>query len=167
MQRERMSIPRLILFGLWALFIFVVQTSVFGAANLFGYHVDLLPAAVAAAALLSSPAEGAVLGVIVGVLYDIGTVGIDGLMPIFFFAFGYGAGALSRLTLRRNYLSMLMLTAGEMLTIGLLRYLFSLMQSGARFLPVLRQIVGGTLLACVFCFIVYLPMRQISRKFER
>ena len=96
MQRERMSIPRLILFGLWALFIFVVQTSVFGAANLFGYHVDLLPAAVAAAALLSSPAEGAVLGVIVGVLYDIGTVGIDGLMPIFFFAFGYGAGALSR-----------------------------------------------------------------------
>ena len=164
MQRELISIPKMLLYALVTILVYVIQTTVFGAHPLFGYHVDLLPAAVAAAALLSSPAEGAVLGVIVGVLYDIGTVGIDGLMPIFFFAFGYGAGALSRLTLRRNYLSMLMLTAGEMLTIGLLRYLFSLMQAGARFLPVLRQIVGGTLLACVFCFIVYLPLRRLSGK---
>ena len=38
---------------------------------------------------------------------------------------------------------------------------------GASFLLVLHQTVGGTLVACMLCFIVYLPMRRISRAFSR
>ena len=52
MQRELISIPKMLLYALVTVLVYVIQTSVFGAHPLFGYHVDLLPAAVTAAALL-------------------------------------------------------------------------------------------------------------------
>ena len=66
--------------------------------------------------------------------------------------------------LTRNYISMLILTAFECVLLGLLRYLFSLMHAGASFLIVLRQLAVGTVLTCLFCFIVYLPLRRLSGK---
>ncbi|MFQ9126047.1 MAG: hypothetical protein ACLR4Z_03610 [Butyricicoccaceae bacterium] len=58
MQRELISIPKMLLYALVTVLVYVIQTSVFGAHPLFGYHVDLLPAAVTAAALLDGPVEG-------------------------------------------------------------------------------------------------------------
>ena len=43
-------------------------------------------------------------------------------------------------------------------------HLFSLMHAGASFLIVLRQLAVGTVLTCLFCFIVYLPLRRLSGK---
>lgn len=166
MQRERISIPQILLYILTALLLYVLQTSWFGTWSIRGYHLDLLPAIVAAAALLDGPAEGVIIGIVVGLFYDLGFIGIDGLYPLFFMLFGLVAGALSRLTLSGSYVSMLLMTAFEMVVLGLLRYfVYLLPQAGASFLLVLQQIVGGTLLTCLFCFIVYLPMRKISRAF--
>ena len=50
MQRELISIPKMLLYALVTILVYVIQTTVFGAHPLFGYHVDLLPAAVTAAA---------------------------------------------------------------------------------------------------------------------
>ena len=55
----------------------------------------------------------------------------------------------------------------ERLLFGMLRYFVQLMPQGASFLLVLHQTVGGTLIACVLCALVYLPMRRISRRFSR
>lgn len=166
MQRERISIPQIVLYLLLALILYVLQTSWFGTWSIRGYHLDLLPAIVAAAALLDGPVEGVILGVAVGLFYDLGFIGVDGLYPLFFMLFGLVAGALSRLALSGSYVSMLLVTAFEMIVLGLIRYfVYLLPQAGASFLLVLQQIVGGTLLTCVFCFIVYFPMRKISRIF--
>ena len=151
MQRELISIPKMLLYALVTVLVYVIQTSVFGAHPLFGYHVDLLPAAVTAAALLDGPVEGAVVGLLAGVLYDVGLVGMDGIYPIYFMLYGLLGGLISRTAL-----------AG-----GFLRYFVQLMREGASFLLVLHQTVGGTLVACMLCFIVYLPMRRISRAFSR
>ena len=62
---------------------------------------------------------------------------------------------------------MVLMNAVEMLLFGMLRYFVQLMPQGASFLLVLHQTVGGTLIACVLCFLVYLPMRRISRRFSR
>lgn len=122
MQRERLSIPKIVLYILVALTVYVLQTTLFGAWSIRGYHLDMLPALV--------------------------------------------AGAMSRLTLSGSYISMLIMTALEMVVLGLVRYFaYLLPQAGASFALVLQQIVGGTLLSCVFCFVVYLPMRKISRIF--
>ena len=136
----------------------------FGGMRIFGSAVDLLPALVTAAALLGGPAEAAVVGLTVGICYDLSFTGVDGLYPLFFLLFGYAAGKLCQRLLTRNYISMLILTAFECVLLGLLRYLFSLMHAGASFLIVLRQLAVGTVLTCLFCFIVYLPLRRLSGK---
>ena len=46
MQRERLSIPKIVLYILLALLLYVVQTTLFGAWSIAGYHVDVLPALV-------------------------------------------------------------------------------------------------------------------------
>ncbi|MDO5142702.1 MAG: hypothetical protein Q4D31_06755 [Eubacteriales bacterium] len=166
MQRERISIPQIALYLLLTIAVYALQTSLFGRWSIRGYHLDLLPALVTAAALLDGPAEGVIVGVAVGLLYDLGFIGIDGLYPLFFLLFGLFAGAMSRLTLSGSYASMLIMTAVEMIVIGLVRYfVYLLPQAGASFALVLRQIVGGTLLTCLLCFAVYLPMRRISQRF--
>ena len=164
MQREQISIPKLIAYVLFSVIIFALQTGTFGGMRIFGSAVDLLPALVTAAALLGGPAEAAATGVTVGICYDLSFTGVDGLYPLFFLLFGYAAGKLCQRLLTRNYISMLILTAFECVLLGLLRYLFSLMHAGASFLIVLRQLAVGTVLTCLFCFIVYLPLRRLSGK---
>ncbi len=166
MQREQLSIPKILLYILFALLIYVLQTCLFGTWSIRGYHLDLLPALVAAAALLDGPVEGVIIGVTVGLFYDLGFIGIDGLYPLFFLIFGFIAGEMSRLTLSGSYVSMVLMTAFEMVVLGLVRYFaYLLPQTGASFGLVLRQIIGGTLLACLFCFIIYGSMQKISRRF--
>ena len=82
MQRERLSIPKIVLYILVALTVYVLQTTLFGAWSIRGYHLDMLPALVAAAALLDGPMEGVIIGVVVGLFYDLGFIGIDGLYPL-------------------------------------------------------------------------------------
>ena len=164
MQREHISIPKLIAYVLFSVIIFALQTGTFGGMRIFDSAVDLLPALVTAAALLGGPAEAAVTGVTVGICYDLSFTGVDGLYPLFFLLFGYAAGKLCQRLLTRNYISMLILTAFECVLLGLLRYLFSLMHAGASFLIVLRQLAVGTVLTCLFCFVVYLPLRRLSGK---
>ena len=146
MQREPISIPKLIAYVLFSVIIFALQTGTFGGMRIFGSAVDLLPALVTAAALLGGPAEAAVVGLTVGICYDLSFTGVDGLYPLFFLLFGYAAGKLCQRLLTRNYISMLILTAFECVLLGLLRYLFSLMHAGASFLIVLRQLAVGTVL---------------------
>ena len=92
MQREHISIPKLIAYVLFSVIIFALQTGTFGGMRIFGSAVDLLPALVTAAALLGGPAEAAVTGVTVGICYDLSFTGVDGLYPLFFLLFGYAAG---------------------------------------------------------------------------
>lgn len=166
MQREQLSIPKIVLYILFALLVYALQTSLFGTWSIRGYHLDLLPALVAAAALMDGPVEGVILGVTVGLLYDVGFIGVDGLYPLFFLLFGFIAGEMSRLTLSGSYVSMLLMTAFEMIVLGLVRYFaYLLPQTGASFGLVLRQIIGGTLLSCLFCVVVYWPMQKLSRRF--
>lgn len=83
MQREHISIPKLIAYVLFSVIIFALQTGTFGGMRIFGSAVDLLPALVTAAALLGGPAEAAVVGVMVGICYDLSFTGVDGLYPLF------------------------------------------------------------------------------------
>ena len=128
MQRELISIPKMLLYALVTILVYVIQTSVFGAHPLFGYHVDLLPAAVTAAALLDGPVEGAVVGLLAGVLYDVGLVGMDGIYPIYFMLYGLLGGLFSRTALAGGFLSMVLMNAFEMLLLGMLRYFVQLMR---------------------------------------
>ena len=79
MQRERLSIPKIVLYILVALTVYVLQTTLFGAWSIRGYHLDMLPALVAAAALLDGPMEGVIIGVVVGLVLELRCICNHGL----------------------------------------------------------------------------------------
>jgi len=167
MQREQLSVPKMVLYVIFIIAVYAFQSSVYGTWSVGGYHIDLMPSFVVSAAMIGGPVEGLIVGFLVGVLYDLGFVGIDGLYPIFFLLFGFAVGAFSRLSLSRSYATLVMLNAAEMAIIGFLRYFaYLLPQKGASFLIVLQQIVGGTLLASLFCFVPYIPMCKLSEKLD-
>lgn len=168
MQHERVSTPKILLYLLFLLVFYALQNSILHGISFQGFHFDLLPCFVAAASLLDGPAEGAIMGLAVGTFYDLGFIGTDGLYPIYYMLYGIAAGELSRLILPKNYISMLLLTTSEALLMGALRCFFYLVpRKGATTLLVMQQVAGSMLLTAVFCFIVYLPMRHIHRRFSQ
>jgi len=167
MQHERVSIPKILLYLLFLLVFYALQSSVFRAFHFQGFYFDLLPCFVAAASLLDGPIEGAIIGLAVGIFYDLGFIGTDGLYPIYYLLYGIAAGELSRLILPQNYISMLLLTTSETLLMGALRCFFYLVpRKGATPLLVMQQVAGSMLLTTMFCFVVYIPMRRIHRWFS-
>ncbi len=167
MQREQTSIPKMLLYIILVMLVYAVQSSLYGTWSIGGYHIDLMPSFVASAAMLGGPVEGLIVGITVGVFYDLGFVGTDGLYPIFFMLFGLVAGALSKLALSRSYVSLVLMNIVEMVLLGYIRYFAWLLpRTKASFLLVSQQILGGTLLASLFCFVSYFPMMNLSRRFD-
>lgn len=167
MQREHVSIPKMIFYFLFILIFYALQTSIFGQWSLGGYHIDLLPAMVASAAMLGGPTEGMIVGLLVGILYDLSYISIDGLYPIYFLLFGLLAGVICRLALSESYISLVLLNTLEMLVLSLLRYFcYLLPQKGASLGLVLQQTAGGVILSGLFCFAPYVPMSILSHTFD-
>ena len=83
-----------------------------GGLHLFGARLDLLFSVPAAVALFETPAVGAAVGLMTGILYDLAGTGVEGLLPLYFMLFATFAAAISGRYLRRIWPSHLLLTAG-------------------------------------------------------
>lgn len=167
MLRERPPMLKIVLYTLFLILVYVVETA-YIPLKLFGFHIDLLPCIPAAVALMEGPALGGLLGLFTGILYDVGFIGMDGLFPIYYMLFGIVAGVLSMRFLRRMFPSMLLLSTCGMLLIGMMRYGFSvLLLSGAPFPLAFQAMCGEILVTVALSPVVYLPMRTIARKFDR
>lgn len=167
MQRERPPVLKIVLYILFLILVYVLETANMPL-SVFGFHIDLLPCIPAAVALMEGPLLGGLLGLLTGVLYDVGFVGVDGLFPIYYMLFGIAAGALSMRFLRRMFPSMLLLNTCGMLIISLFRYGFTVLLAGGTSFPLAFQSMCGEILVTVALSpIVYLPVRAIARRFDR
>lgn len=99
------TLGKIILFFVLIFSCAVVQTSFFGAAGIFPATPDLLLAAVIGIAVFDGDKSAAVAGIAAGVLGDaLGGNGITFLPVLYLFA-GYTYGILSRVFLKKNFLS--------------------------------------------------------------
>ena len=168
MQRERIPVLKMILYTVLLILFYVLETANGMPVRIFGFRADVLPCVMAAVALMDGPVEGCVLGLLTGVLYDVGFTGPEGLYPLYFMLFGTAAGFFSRRYLRRIFPSMLLITAASMLLLDLMRYGFSmLLGKNAPFLLFFQAACAETLIAAVLCPIAYLLVCAVSRRFER
>lgn len=168
MQRERIPMLKLVLYSVLLIVLFVLETAHGIPLRVFGYRIDILPCVMAAVALMDGPVEGCILGVLTGILYDAGFSGPEGLYPLYFMLYGTAAGFFSQRYLRRIFPSMLLLTAGAMLPLDLLRYAFSLLtQAGTPFLLFFQAACAETMIAVILSPLIYWIVRGISLRFER
>ena len=166
-QNDRPPILKVVLYLLFLILVYVIETANMPF-SVSGFHIDLLPCIPAAVALMEGPVLGGVFGLLTGMLYDVGFIGVDGLFPLYYMLFGIAAGALSMRFLRRMFPSMLLLNTCGMLIIGLFRYGFSvLLFEGAPFPLAFQSMCGEILVSVALSPVVYLPVRTIARKFDR
>lgn len=166
MQRDRPPILKIVLYLLFVLLVYVLETANIPF-RLFGFRIDLLPCIPAVIALMEGPALGGAFGLLIGVLYDVGYIGVDGLYPIYFMFFGILAGMVSARFLRKMFPSALLLTTCGMLVIGLIRYGFALLLLTGASLPLAFQSMCGEILVTIALSpLVYLPVRAIHRRFD-
>lgn len=167
MRKDKKPVGKAVCYLLFLLAVYSMETAHMPLAVL-GFRVDVLPCIPAAIALMEGPVMGAAFGLVTGLCYDAGTVGVDGLFPLYFMLFGLLAGWVSARYLRRMFPSMLLLSACGMLVIGLFRYGFSVMLfEGASFPLAFQSLCGEILLNLLLSPVIYLPARTIARRFER
>ena len=167
MQKEQPVIVKYIVYLLFLIVLYSIETANIPM-EIMGFRIDLLPCVPAAVALMEGPVLGGFIGFMTGMLYDIGFIGVEGLFPIYYMLFGILAGAISMKFLRRMFPSMLLLSTCGMLVLGLVRYGLSLMLiSKVPFPLVFQAMCGEILLTIVLSPIVYFPVRNISRRFEK
>lgn len=100
-------IGKLLLFFLLIFGAAILQTSLFGATRFFRASPDLLLAAVVGIAIYDGEKSAAAAGIAAGWLCEaLGGAG-SALMPVFYMLAGYIVGYLSRVSLRKNALSWL------------------------------------------------------------
>lgn len=167
MQRKRPAILKVVLYILFLILVYVIETANMPL-SIFGFRVDLLPCIPAAIALMEGPLFGGAFGLMTGILYDVGFIGIDGLFPLYYMLFGLAAGALSMRFLRRMFPSMLLLNTCGMLVLNLFRYgIVVLLMGGTSFPLAFQSMCGEILVTVALSPIVYLPVRTIARRFDR
>lgn len=167
MQRERVPVVKIGCYLLLTIVVFVIETSNGLPMRLFGFRIDLMPCLPAAVALFEGPWLGVVIGLATGILYDVGYIGAEGLLPVYYMLFGLAAGALSARFLGKMFPSFLLLTTCGMLLLGVLRFLGALaLFTGVTPLLAFQSLCGEILVTAVLSPLVYLPARGISRRFD-
>lgn len=169
MQRDRTTTYKVISYTIFLVVLYLLETATgLSQVRLFGVRLDLLFSVPAAVALMEDPAVGAALGLFTGILYDVSGAGVEGLLPLYFMVFAALAGGVSGRYLRRIWPSHLLLTAGGMLILRGLQFMFmALIGAGYPIIPFLKSMYGEILAAVVLSPIIYLPVYLLARRFDR
>ena len=156
MQRDRTTTYKIVIYAVFLVILYLLETATgLGGLHLFGARLDLLFSVPAAVALFETPAVGAAVGLMTGILYDLAGTGVEGLLPLYFMLFATFAAAISGRYLRRIWPSHLLLTAAAILG------------QAYPVLPFLRSMYGEILAAIVLSPLIYLPARTLARRFDR
>ena len=169
MQRDRTTTYKVVFYLLFVLIVYLLETATgLGSLNLFGARFDLLFSVPAAVALMENLAIGAAAGLFTGILYDLSGTGVEGILPLYFMLFATFAGAISGRYLRRIWPSHLLLTAGGMLLLRGLQFVFAAL-AGRTYpmIPFLQSMYGEILAAVVLSQFIYLPTLLLARRFDR
>ena len=169
MQRDRTTTYKIVIYAVFLVILYLLETATgLGGLHMFGARLDLLFSVPAAVALFETPAVGAAVGLMTGILYDLAGTGVEGLLPLYFMLFATFAAAISGRYLRRIWPSHLLLTAGGMLILRGIQFVAAAILGQAYpVLPFLRSMYGEILAAIVLSPLIYLPARTLARRFDR
>lgn len=139
---------------------YLLQTSMGVRISIFGTHIDLMPAIVAAAGVMLGSGSGLACGLAAGILYDAAGTGVEGLYPLYYMICGIACGYLGVRFRGREKLCTALATVGTVELLSILRYLFYLQFEGSDALIFLRSIIVQGILAAI-CSV---PMLWLVRK---
>lgn len=143
-----------LLLAFWLLLSLVLQATVVPSLGGFLRRLDLILALTATVALLYGPKEGAIFGLIAGLLRDV-TLGLNlGLYSIPLFVVGYGIGHFSRIVFRDSIVVPFLVGLGSMgiywlMLTAINGFLFGYWLSGGWFWQLATSLLANSLIVPV------------------
>ena len=162
---KRTNLPpalRVVLCMVLLLVAYVLQRTLGVRLTIFGVHIDLLPLIVAAAAVLMGSGAGFVCGFAAGLLYDASGMGIEGLYPLYYLICGIVCGRIGEYFHNRQIVGTMLCSAGMVLALAAIRYLFLFQFSDMGILVFARSMAVQLLLAVVLSPAVLGVVRRVS-----
>ncbi len=169
MNKNLAFILRMIACGVLVAVCFVLQTSAGTHFTPFGAHIDLLPAIAVCAGVIMGPSAGMVVGILVGIAYDVAGVQVEGLYPIYYMLCGTTAGVVARYALGRTLSTAALVSLCSVGVLSILRYLFYFHfdTATASYIYYIRGITAQLLLMALLVPAAYLLVRLIAGKRSR
>lgn len=165
MKRMKLSPALRLVFCIVLLLVaYVLQRTLGARLSIFSAHIDLLPIIVAATGVLMGSGTGFVCGFVAGLLYDVSGIGIEGLYPLYYLICGIVCGGIGEYFHNRQIVGTMLCSAGMVLALAAIRYLFLFQFNDMGILVFVRGLVVQLLLAIVLSPVVVAVMRIIYGK---
>lgn len=160
---------KILVFSLLVVGAAVLQTSFFGAAGFFPAAPDLLLSVIVGIAIYDGERSAAVAGIGAGFLCEaLGGAG-TALMPVFYLLTGYTVGIFSRIFLRKNFLSwiVVIIAAASVKTVIGLVYLLATEKHFNFIVALIHQLAPEFLMTVLFSLPILLLSRACARPFHK
>lgn len=161
-QRNLSSVLRVALCIVLLLLAYVLQCSLGIRFSIFGVHIDLLPLIVAAVGIVMGSGAGFVCGFAAGLLYDASGSGVEGIYPLYYLICGILCGIAGERFHNRQIRGTMLCSAGVIVVLAAIRYLFLFQFSNMGILIFARNIAVQLLLAIILSPVVLAVVRIVS-----
>lgn len=157
----------ILLLALYLALTLLVQNTLFARLRLWGVHVIVLPALMAAVSMFRGPVWGGVFGIFAGLFADMGYPETAVLFLLLLPLLGYAGGMLSEHLLHRGLLAYLCLCLGMLLVTALAQLLRLWVFHGADFAALLLAGLKQTAVSLPFAIPFYFISKASSRRARR
>ncbi len=162
-MNQKLSVSlRTVLCILLLALVYVLQTSLGLHISIFSVHIDLLPLIVAAAGIEMGSGAGLACGFAAGVLYDVSSVGIEGMYPLYYMICGIACGYFRTYFVGREIRGTMLGSICTIALLAVLRYLFYFQFMNTGIVAFLRDMALQILLVVVLSPLVSMIVRRIS-----
>lgn len=156
------KLRRAVVYALFLALLFLVQNLLGAYVAPLGVHAMFIPAAVVCVALFEGGVWGAMFGLVAGYFADMGFAENSVLFTLLFSVIGYFTGVLGKYTLRKAFVTALVLSAGALLLAAFCQMFPFLFFKDTRIWPVLKTGLLQVLWSLPFIFVIYYPCRAIA-----
>lgn len=147
-------------YAVYLLLAMLLQGLLFSRLSIFGVKGFVLPAAVVAAGMFLGGVRGAVFGICLGLVTDMGYTESTFMYTVLFALIGFGAGFASEFYINKSFFVFMVMGVIAVLLSGLVQYLSAAIFGGAELLQGIVTVLLQTALSIPPIALLYLPFRN-------
>lgn len=156
------KLRRAVVYAILLLVLFLIQNLLVSYVALWGVRAMFIPVAVVCVALFEGGVWGAMFGLAAGYFADMGFAENTVLFTILFPVIGYFTGVLGKYTLRKAFITALVLSAAALMLAAFCQMFPFLFFEDTKIWPVLKTGFLQVLWSLPFIFVIYYPCRAIA-----
>lgn len=157
---EWKKVRRFLEYAVYLVLTLLLQGILFSRIDILGAKGLLMPAAVVGAGMYLGGVRGAVFGIFMGLLTDMGFSDTTVLFTLLFPVIGFFSGLSAEFYINKNFMTFMIMSTAACLLTCLVQMLVVFVKYGAEFFPALLTVLLQTLLSVIPMALLYLPFRK-------